>query len=77
MLCVVAVYLAAFRAWADALAVGGKPVIMVVSPTREQSKIDLSYCRGILESSPILSKLVTGVIGVIDLILATLPHLLH
>ena len=50
MLSLVAVYLACFRDWTSKLAPGGVPVVLLVSPTREQAKINLSYVVGILDA---------------------------
>ena len=61
MLSLVAVYLACFRDWTSKLAPGGVPVVLLVSPTREQAKINLSYIVGILDASPTLRRLVTNV----------------
>jgi hypothetical protein len=36
-----AVYLACFRNWTANLAPGGRPIVLLVAPTREQAKIDL------------------------------------
>jgi hypothetical protein len=61
VLSLVAVYMACFRDWSARLAPGGKPIVMLLAPTREQAKILLGYIAGILESSPILRKLVSNV----------------
>jgi len=61
VLALVATYLACFRDWSTKLAPGGKPIVMLIAPTREQAKIDLSYIRRILEASPVLRRLVTNV----------------
>ena len=61
VLALVATYLACFRDWSTKLAPGGKPIVMLIAPTREQAKIDLSYIVGILEASPVLRRLVTNV----------------
>jgi hypothetical protein len=61
MLCLIATYLACFRDWTSKLAPGGKPVVLLIAPTREQAKIDLSYVTGILDASPVLRRLVTNV----------------
>jgi hypothetical protein len=54
MLSVVCVFLACFKDWSKGLALGGRPVVLLVAPTREQGKIALDYITGILEQSPIL-----------------------
>jgi hypothetical protein len=61
VLALIAVYLSCFRDWSSKLAPGGKPVVLLIAPTREQAKIDLAYIVGILEASPVLRKLVTNV----------------
>ena len=42
VLALIATYLACFRDWSAKLAPGGKPVVLLIAPTREQAKIDLS-----------------------------------
>jgi hypothetical protein len=59
MLSVMCVYLACFRDWSKGLALGGRPVVLLVAPTREQGKIALDYIVGILEASPILRQLIS------------------
>ena len=54
-------YLACFVDWSKGLALGGRPVVLLVAPTTEQAKIDLAYVRGILEESPILRGMVANV----------------
>lgn len=61
IMALIAVYLATFRDWMENLAPGGKPVVMIIAPTREQAKIDLAYIVGILDASPVLRRLVTAV----------------
>jgi len=60
VLALIATYLACFRDWSAKLAPGGKPVVLLIAPTREQAKIDLSYIVGILEASPVLRRLVVN-----------------
>ena len=61
MLSLVAIFLSCFKDWTSKLAPGGVPVVLLVSPTREQAKINLSYIVGILDASPMLRRLVTNV----------------
>ena len=53
-------YLACFVDWSRGLALGGRPVVLLVAPTTEQAKIDLGYIRGILDGSPILRHMVAN-----------------
>ena len=61
ILSLIAVFLSCFRDWTSKLAPGGVPVVLLVSPTREQAKINLSYIVGILDASLTLRRLVTNV----------------
>ena len=61
ILSLIAVYFTCFRDWTSKLGPGGVPVVLLVSPTREQAKINLSYIVGILDASPTLRRLVTNV----------------
>jgi hypothetical protein len=61
MMALIAVYLACFRDWTAGLAPGGKPIVLLVAPTREQAKIALGYVVGILERSPVLRPLIASV----------------
>jgi hypothetical protein len=61
MLSVMCVFLACFKDWSKGLALGGRPVVLLVAPTREQGKIALDYITGILEQSPILRQQIWNV----------------
>jgi hypothetical protein len=60
MCSLIVTYLACFVDWSKGLALGGRPVVLLVAPTTEQAKIDLAYVHGILEGSPILRGMLTN-----------------
>jgi hypothetical protein len=60
MCSLIVAFLACFGDWSKGLALGGRPVVLLVAPTTEQARVDLSYIRGILERSPILRGMVVG-----------------
>ncbi|HEV2596252.1 MAG TPA: hypothetical protein VGU01_13740 [Sphingomicrobium sp.] len=53
---VLAVYLAALVDYSHVLSPGERGVVLVIAPDQRQAQIQLSYVRGVLESSPVLSK---------------------
>lgn len=57
-LALIAIYLAAFKDWAQHLAPGERAVVMVIAADRRQARVIMRYCRGILAASPNLTALV-------------------
>ena len=56
----VAVFLACFRDYRAALAPGERAVVMVLAADREQAKVVLGYIAGLIDSVPMLARLVAS-----------------
>lgn len=57
---VLAVYLAVFVDHSAVLVAGERPVILILAPSQKQASVVLGYIVGILESVPMLKKLIKG-----------------
>jgi hypothetical protein len=60
MLALIAVFLAAFKDWRPYLGPGEVATVMVIAADRKQARVIMRYCVGLLQSVPMLARIVEG-----------------